>query len=58
MLRRPHSWRSQTQKQRSYEQFLNIRTPYADTLPRSRFGIEQGQVNAIHRIPRIQEVMD
>jgi hypothetical protein len=43
---------------RSYEEFLVVRIPYADTLPGPRFGIEWGQVDAIHRIPRIQEVMD
>ncbi|SRR5216683_7815843 len=58
VLRRPHSWRSQTQKQRSYEEFLNIRIPYADTLPRPRCEIEWEQVDAVHRITRKQEVMD
>jgi hypothetical protein len=52
------SWRSQTQKQRSYKEFLNIRIPYADTLPRPRCEIEWGQVDAVHRITRKQEVMD
>jgi hypothetical protein len=32
-------WRSQTQERD--REFLNIRIPYADTLPRPRFGIEQ-----------------
>jgi hypothetical protein len=49
--------RSQTQKE-IVREFLNICIPYADTLPRPQFGIEQEQVDAVHRIPRIQEVMD
>lgn len=33
-------------------------TKAALTLPRPQFGIEQEQVDAVHRIPRIQKVMD
>jgi hypothetical protein len=45
-------------KKEIVREFLNIRIPYADTLPRPQFGIEQEQVDAVHRIPRIQKVMD
>jgi hypothetical protein len=45
-------------KKEIVREFLNIRIPYADTLPRPQFGIEQEQVDAVHRIPRMQKVMD
>jgi hypothetical protein len=51
-------WRWQTQKQRSYEQFSNSRKRSAGTLLRLRCWIEWRQVDAVHRITGIQEVMD
>src|SRR5260370_36835570 len=51
-------WRSQTQKRDRTRVLEYPHSLRRHTLPRPRFGIEWGQVDAIHRIPRIQEVMD
>lgn len=49
---------AQRRKKEIERELLTICISAADSLPRLRFGIEQEQVNAVHRIPRVQKIMD